>query len=451
MTNKVNNLLLPLTFCCFSFILNAQSKGSQPKFTDANDALHLLKPAYHTPYGDLQPGDIKSVTDRVLVFLDSNSKARLINKKTHEIITDFKNIDQNSILEPATFRITSYEWGVTYDGMLLAAKVTGDPRYAQYVTDRFRFLGDIAPYFRKLDASVKLDPQLQKMIHPKALDDAGAMCAAMIKATIDSLPFNGRPQIEHYMEFIMHHQYRLADGTFARMLPHPNTIWLDDMYMSIPAIVNMGLLTGDKQYFDAAIQQVLQFSDKMFVPEKGLFRHGWVEGMDVHPAFHWGRANGWAILAMTAVLDAVPENYPGRAKVMELFRAHVKGLAALQSGEGFWHQLLDRNDSYLETSCTAIYTYCFAHAINKGWINALAYGPVAVLGWHAVASKVNSKGEVEGTCVGTGMGFDPAFYYFRPVHAYAAHGYGPVLLAGSEMIRLLQLHPLKTSDGSVQF
>jgi rhamnogalacturonyl hydrolase YesR len=289
------------------------------------------------------------------------------------------------------------------------------------------------------------------MIHPKALDDAGAMCAAMIKATLDSLPFKGRPQIDHYMDYILHHQYRLTDGTFARMLPHPNTIWLDDMYMSIPAIVNMGVLTGDKQYFDAAIQQVLQFADRMFVPEKGLFRHGWVEGMSVHPAFHWGRANGWAILAMTAVLDAIPENYPGRAKVMELFRAHVQGLAALQSGEGFWHQLLDRNDSYLETSCTAIYTYCFAHAINKGWIDAMAYGPVAVLGWHAVASKVNSKGEVEGTCVGTGMGFDPAFYYYRPVHAYAAHGYGPVLLAGSEMIRLVKRYTLKTTDGSVQF
>ena len=450
MHNKIFLFLL-IVFCCLRFQSAAQTAEGQLKITDANDALYLLKPVYKIAYGDLKPADIKSVTDRVLVFLDSNSKARLIQKETHAVITDFHTIDQNSLLEPATFRITSYEWGVTYQGMLLAAEVTGDKRYAQYVTERLRFLSDIAPYFRKLDASVKLDPQIQKMIHPAKLDDAGAMCTSMIKATLDSLLFNGRPQIDHYIDYIMHHQYRLTDGTLARMVPHPNTLWLDDMYMSIPAIVNMGVLTGDKQYFDAAIQQVLQFADRMFVPEKGLFRHGWVEGMAVHPAFHWGRANGWAILAMTAVLDALPENYPGRAKVMELFRAHIQGLAALQSGEGFWHQLLDRNDSYLETSCTAIFTYCFAHAINKGWIDALAYGPVAVLGWHAVASKVNSKGEVEGTCVGTGMGFDPAFYYYRPVHAYAAHGYGPVLLAGSEMIRLLHRYHLKTNDGTVQF
>lgn len=78
-----------------------------------------------------------------------------------------------------------------------------------------------------------------------------------------------------------------------------------------------------------------------------------------------------------------------------------------------------RNDSYLETSATAIYVYCLAHAINKGWIDAIAYGPVAQLGWHAVAGKINEEGQVEGTCVGTGMAFDPAFYYYRPVNVYA--------------------------------
>ena len=50
--------------------------------------------------------------------------------------------------------------------------------------------------------------------------------------------------------------------------------------------------------------------------------------------------------------------------------------------------------------------------------------PVAQLAWEAVASKINEKGEVEDVCVGTGMGFDPAFYAYRPVSVKAAHGYG---------------------------
>ena len=76
---------------------------------------------------------------------------------------------------------------------------------------------------------------------------------------------------------------------------------------------------------------------------------------------------------------------------------------------------------------------------------------MALLAWNAVSTKVNDKGQVEGTCVGTGMGFDPAFYYFRPVNNYAAHGYGPALLAGAEMIRLLNNHPYEINDSSVQF
>jgi rhamnogalacturonyl hydrolase YesR len=173
--------------------------------------------------------------------------------------------------------------------------------------------------------------------------------------------------------------------------------------------------------------------------------------MKVHPEFHWARANGWALMAMTELLEVLPEDHPDRKAILELFRAHVRGLAACQGHNGLWHQLLDRNDSYLETSATAIYTFCIARAINRGWIDPLAYGPVAQLGWNAVATRVNAQGQVEGTCVGTGMGFDPAFYYYRPQSVFAAHGYGPALLAGAEMITIVKGGKAVINDGAVQF
>ena len=157
------------------------------------------------------------------------------------------------------------------------------------------------------------------------------------------------------------------------------------------------------------------------------------------------------IMAIVELLDVLPEDHHGREAVLELLRAHAAGLAAVQSGDGFWHQLLDRPDSYLETSATAIYAYSLAKAVNEGWIDARAYGPVAVLAWNAVSTKVNDGGQVEGTCVGTGMAFDPVFYYYRPVNVYAAHGYGPVMLAGSEMIKLTRNFKTGMNDSSVQF
>jgi rhamnogalacturonyl hydrolase YesR len=175
--------------------------------------------------------------------------------------------------------------------------------------------------------------------------------------------------------------------------------------------------------------------------------------MEPHPAFHWARANGWAAVAMTELLEVLPENHPGRAAVLDLYRTQVRGLAACQDSTGLWHQLLDRPDSYLETSASAMYVYAIAHGINRGWLDGKAYGPMASLGWNAVAQKVNAQGQVEGTCVGTGLGFEPAFYYYRPVSVYAAHGYGPVLLAGAEMITLRQGKGAKAdvSDGGVHF
>ena len=448
---KIYFYCLSIVLCLQTLNSVAQTTATDQSANDFNAPLHLLKPTYKTPYGNVSPDQVKAVTDRVFALIDASTPAQVIDKRSHLPLTDLNQLDQFSGLQNGLFRITSYEWGVTYAGMLLTSQTTGDQRYRNYVEDRFTFLAHVAPYFRKLENKNMTDPQMKQVLYPQALDDAGSMCSAMIKARIAGLKAEDRLLIDNYINYIINKQYRLADGTLARKTPYFNTLWLDDMYMGIPAIVNMGKLTGDNKYYDEAVKQVMQFSERMFVKEKGLYRHGWVEGMTEHPAFHWGRANGWALLANTEVLDALPAGYPGREKILEIFKMHISALAALQSGEGFWHQLLDRNDSYLETSCTAIYTYCIAHAINMGWIDRRAYGPVAVLGWNAISTKVNQHGEVEGTCVGTGMGFDPAFYYFRPVHKYAAHGYGPVLLAGGEMYRLLKAHPLLLTDGAIQF
>lgn len=401
---------------------------------DSNTPLHLLKPDYKHGYGVSTKQEVKAAIDKVMNYILAN---------------------------PQQFRTTSYEWGVTYSACLDAAKASGDKKYAAYVEQNFKAIADAFPGAMKdLKKGKTLDTAIRKVVDPHALDDAGAICAAMIKAELDARKnpktratqvINTAPVIENYSQYIMTKEFRLADGTFARKRPHKNTVWLDDMFMAIPAIAYMGAYTNDSKYFDEAAKQIMLFKDKMWVKEKKLFRHGWVEAMNPHPAFHWGRANGWAILTMCEVLDVLPENHPQRGAILDLLRQHIEGLVALQGKDGFWHQLLDRNDSYEESSCTAIYTYCIAHAINQGWISALAYGPAVQLAWHAVEASIDAQGRFMNTCVGTGMGFDPAFYMYRPVSTAAAHGYGPAIWAGAEMLRLLDRQHPKMNDSAVQF
>jgi unsaturated rhamnogalacturonyl hydrolase len=424
---------------------------TQQKANDVTTPLHLLKPDYKIPYGAPPLREVKQVLDRVYHYLDTVTPAAFVDRSSGKEISDYKNIDSNTIFKQGDYRLTSYEWGVTYSAMLEAGSATNDDKFTNYTKKRLAFLADAYPAFKsKFEKEKKGRNVMRSVIEPHALDDAGAMCAAIVRTISAGGQKNLRVLVDNFIEYIANKEYRLADKTLARNRPQKNTLWLDDLYMSVPALAQMGKLTGETKYYDDAVKQILQFSERMFNKSLGIYMHGWVEGMAVHPAFHWGRANGWALLAMADLLDVLPENHAGRKAVLEQFQAHAKGLASFQSGEGFWHQLLDRNDSYLETSATAIYAYGIARGVNKGWLDPLAYSPVAFLAWNAVATKVNDKGQVEGTCVGTGMAFDPAFYYYRPINVFAAHSYGPVILAGAEITRLLNNFTFEINDSSLQ-
>ena len=406
-----------------------------------------LDPAYPVPYERASVAEIRSVLHRVRAYLEEASPVQIVDRDTGAPVADLAALPPRAALARTPFLLTSYEWGVTYSGMLHAAAATGDAGYRDYVQSRLSAIATLAAHLKRqaeTDTAADIAPRdriltLRRLIHPETLDDSGAMAAAMIKtARSGTLAAELRPWIDNYLSWIRKGQQRFADGTLARNRPMPDSLWLDDLYMSVPALAQMGALTGDTACFDDAVRQIVQFSERMFMPENGLYRHGWVADMEPHPAFHWARANGWAVVAMTELLDVLPESHPGRAGILAQYRAHVAGLAAVQDSSGLWHQLLDRNDSYLETSASAMYVYAIAHGINRGWLDAKAYGPMVSIAWNAVAQKVNAAGQVEGTCVGTGMGFEPMFYYYRPTSPLAAHGYGPVLLAGAEMIALRQ-------------
>ena len=420
------------------------------KTNDVNTPLHAMQPNYPVPYGVPSVEKVKATLDRVLGYLDSVTPAQFVSRGSNAVVRAGSVPDTTVVFMQGDFRLTSYEWGVTYAGMTSVGLATGDQRYTDYTRKRLDFLGAAYPAFRRMSDQYPHSPNaLRQLVAPHALDDGGALCAAMIKEYRRGRNTDLQPVINHYIDYISTREYRLSDGTLARNRPQKNTLWLDDLFMSVPALAQMGKLTGESKYYEDAVRQVLLFSRRMFNRGLGIYMHGWVEGMSDHPEFHWGRANGWALMAMTELLDVLPEDFKDRGLVLDQLRQHIRGLASFQSGQGFWHQLIDRNDSYLETSATAIYVYCIAKAVDRGWIDAKTYGPMCLLGWNAVSTMVNQQGQVEGTCVGTGMAFDPAFYYYRPVNVYAAHGYGPVLLAGAEIIEMLKRYSFEMNDSAV--
>src|SRR5205823_9685276 len=96
-----------------------------------------------------------------------------------------------------------------------------------------------------------------------------------------------------------------------------------------------------------------------------------------------------------------------------------------------------------------MFTFAIARGVNRGWLDPFSYGPVAIAGWNGLSTRVTPEGRIDGTCIGTNYAADPIYYFNRP-STDDVHGYGPTLLAASEMIRLVtnDKFQIKSAKGS---
>ena len=267
------------------------------------------------------------------------------------------------------------------------------------------------------------------------LDDCGAMGASVIEVYRRDRQDRYRSYIDEVAAHILSKQSRLDDGTLARAFPHKWTLWSDDLYMSISFLSRMGEMTGEHKYFDDAARQVINFEKHVFDPGAGLMYHCWYSDVNRPGVAFWGRANGWVLMAEVDLLDRLPKDHPMRTQLLEILHRHILGIARYQGAEGLWHQLLDKTDSYLETSCSAMFTYAIARSVNKGYLEP-RYASIAQRGWEGIMTKIRPDGQVEGVCAGTSVSDDLVSYYRRPTPLNDIHGLGAVLLAGSEILQL---------------
>ena len=410
-----------------------QSGRSDPSFTEPS-----LAPG--VDYTVPTEAEIKTTLDRVLAHFVRSTPYRILDSGTGKPITDFSHPVKTAEVDLSNgeFNDWTYSTGVALAGMLHVADVTGDRRYQDYTLKNFDFIFDHLDYFRRQAQQFGPQPRgYRRLLAMKELDDCGAIGFALVKAYAKKQDPRYRETIDVAADFVSHKMTRMPDGTLARQRPQPVSIWTDDMYMSIPLLAQMGKLTGDGKYFDDAARQAIQMSARVFNPANELYDHAWFQGVDRDPRFYWGRADGWALMSLAELLSVMPENHPDRPRVLELFQAGIRGAAELQGGTGLWHQLLDRTDSYLETSASAMFTFAIARGVNRGWLSPI-YAPVAQAGWQAVAKRVRETGEIDGICVGTTAAYDAVYYYNRPTSTRAMQGYGPTLLAGAEMIQMLR-------------
>lgn len=395
---------------------------------------------YELPYVIPSIESIKEITGRVAQQVIRSTPYQLIDQTTGEKITHLEDLNLNAVVDTRTgsYNLWDYTVGVIHTGMLALSETTGEQVYQDYVIRNYDFIFQHLPYFRKKAEFVEpAAGSYHRIINMDALDHCGSIGAGLIQAYQIKPDKDYRSMIDTVENYIMHKQFRLEDGTLARERPQKESVWTDDFYMSIPFLVRMGELTGDDLYYHEAVKQTLQLSGYLFNPLKGLYDHGKnLNAGEYDPEFFWSRANGWAMLAITTLLDVLPDDFEGREQVLSIYRSHIKSITEWQGGNGMWYNILNRFDTYPESSGTAMFVYSMAKAVNEGWIDH-TYASVAMAGWNGLTMYISEEGKIENMCAGTTFGADMVYYYHRPASHRSLHGFGPVLLAGSEMIRLL--------------
>jgi rhamnogalacturonyl hydrolase YesR len=417
---------------------------SDPAFAQPSVAVGV---DYTVPSAD----EIRIVLDRVREYFVRSTTYRIVDTATGQPITDFTTpVKTAAIDQRGEFNEWNYSIGVTMAAMLQVADATGDARFQDYTIRNFDFIFDYADYFRRQERQFGTAANFKKMMRFTELDDCGAIGAALIKAYQKKPDPRYRAMIDSIAEFISHKMTRMPDGTIARTRPWPVSIWVDDFYMCVPFLAQMGVLTGDRRYFDDAAQQVIGMTARLFDREKGLYDHSWFADMEPDPRFFWGRGAGWALMATAELLSVMPEDHKDRPAVLAIFQRAAQGAIAVQGSMGLWHQMLDKPDSYLESSATAMFTFALARGVNRGWLPP-NYAPAAQAGWRALEQRVRADGTIEGICVSTTAASDLVYYYNRPTDLAAPQGYGAALMAGVEVMQMVKAFDIQRINNTYYY
>ncbi len=378
---------------------------------------------------------IRAVADNIL----KEPVTQFVGVTTGKTYASTREIPQG---EDVKFASPLAEWhysnGVLDMSMLRLGEYLRDARYTNYAPNHVKFGFDNYEYFQKTFRNDRRHWHwpFGQLWNFKELDDCGAMGAAVANVyLLDKQPAY-KTYIENAARHIMKGQVRLADGTLSRTSPREMTVWADDVYMSVSFLSQMGKLTKEKQYFDEAARQIIQIARYLWDDEKQLFYHCYYTGLQRNGVAYWGRANGWITVSLCMLLEVLPEDHPQRGELINWLDKQIVGASRYQNANGMWNQLLDKPESYDESSITAMYVYGVAKGINHGWLDP-KYRPIAISGWEAMKkNQITEEGHFKNVCVGTGISDDLPFYYNRPVGENEKHGLGLIIEAGIEIMKL---------------
>jgi len=300
----------------------------------------------------------------------------------------------------------AWHWGeaTLMLGMTRAAETTGDARYSDFVIKWLEQNTRRLPLILNPDFCL---PALSALYGYKKTDNKKYLQVA-----------------EKTVKMIMTKFPRAGDRTLYHIVP--GQVWVDELFMLTPLLANFGVQTGHHEYVDEAATQILLVRTHTRDDATGLSRHSWNAADNTMSPDEWARGNGWIVMAMAEVLDVLPNDHPLRANLVQELKSYVETLTQYQDESGLWHTVIDRKDTYLETSGSAMFMVGFKKALREGWVDD-KYRENLDRARRGLYAKIAEDGIVFDVSGPTNPG-DAAHYQKIPL-GEQPYGYGAALLA----------------------
>jgi len=71
----------------------------------------------------------------------------------------------------------------------------------------------------------------------------------------------------------------------------------------------------------------------------------------------------------------------------------MNALRRYQADDGMWRQLIDKEEAWKETSCTAMFGYAITVGVNKGLLSPEEFTPVYQKAWNALVRYIVQAGK----------------------------------------------------------
>ncbi len=247
-----------------------------------------------------------------------------------------------------------------------------------------------------------------------------------------------RPLIAAWAEWVMTGLPRTEEGGFQHITTHelnPGQLWDDTLFMTVLFLYRAGVALDRKDWRDEAKYQFLLHIKYLHDQQTGLWFHGWTfEGRHHFGRAFWARGNSWFTCGAVDFIEwlADDEDEAVRRLILNTWQEQCLALCRCQHEDGLWHTLLNRPDSYLETSASAAIAYGLLKGVRLGLLpeNCRESAQRALVG---VLAQVGEDGTVHGVSYGTPVGDTEDFYRTVPIQP-TAYGQGLTFLMLTEAL-----------------